>query len=57
MSEYRLAEKPALDALTTMACQPLGPEAALATRAEENGVILKPLLIKALRQLGRVVQL
>jgi len=49
MSEYRLAEKPALDALAAMGWQVLSPAQALAMREEENRVILKPVLINALR--------
>lgn len=52
MSEYRLAEKPTLDALTALGYQPLSPEAAMAMRGEENLVILKPVLIEALRVLN-----
>jgi type I restriction enzyme, R subunit len=54
MSEFRLAEKAALDALAAMGWQPLSPEAALAMRTEENRVILKPLLVDALRDLNRI---
>ena len=52
MSEYRLAEKPALDALVAMGWQVLSPAQALAMRQEENRVILKPVLIEALRTLN-----
>ncbi|GMM62374.1 type I restriction endonuclease subunit R [Novosphingobium pituita] len=54
MSEYRLAEKPALDVLVAMGWQALSPAAALAMRAEENRVILKPVLIAALRDLNGI---
>lgn len=54
MSEYRLAEKPALDALVAMGWQALSPAAALAMRVEENRVILKPVLIAALRDLNGI---
>lgn len=54
MREYRLSEKPALDALVDMGWQPLSPAAALAMRVEENRVILKPLLIAALRDLNGI---
>lgn len=54
MSEYRLAEKPALDALAAMGWQALSPAAALAMRVEENRVILKPVLIAALRDLNGI---
>lgn len=54
MSEYRLAEKPALDALVAMGWQALSPAAALAMRVEENRVILKPVLIEALRDLNAI---
>ena len=54
MSEYRLAEKPALDALVTMGWQVLSPAAALAMRVEENRVILKSVLIAALRDLNGI---
>jgi hypothetical protein len=54
MSEYRLAEKPALDALVAMGWQALSPAAALAMRVEENRVILKPVLIAALRDLNSI---
>ena len=48
MSEYRLAEKPAMEVLSSLGYQPLAPEATLAMRVEENRVILKPVLIAAL---------
>lgn len=54
MSEYRLAEKPALDALVAMGWQALSPAAALAMRVEENRVILKPVLVAALRDLNGI---
>ncbi|UAK25747.1 type I restriction endonuclease subunit R [Sphingomonas nostoxanthinifaciens] len=54
MSEYRLAEKPALDALVAMGWQALSPAATLAMRVEENRVILKPVLIAALRDLNGI---
>ena len=54
MSEYRLAEKPALDALAAMGWQALSPAAALSMRVEENRVILKPVLIAALRDLNGI---
>ncbi|MFN3748936.1 MAG: type I restriction endonuclease subunit R [Sphingorhabdus sp.] len=54
MSEYRLAEKPALDALVSMGWQMLAPAKALAMREEENRVILKPVLIDALRRLNGI---
>lgn len=54
MSEYRLAEKPAMDALAALGYQPLAPEAALAMRVEENRVILKPVLIAALQALNGI---
>ncbi len=52
MSEYRLAEKPALDALAALGWQGLSTVQALALREEENRVILKPVLIEALRDLN-----
>lgn len=54
MSEYRLAEKPAMEVLATLGYQPLSPEAALAMRVEENRVILKPVLIAALQALNGI---
>lgn len=54
MSEYRLAEKPALDALAAMGWQVLSPTQALAMREEENRVILKPVLIEALRTINGI---
>ncbi|WIA56291.1 type I restriction endonuclease [Sphingobium sp. WTD-1] len=54
MSEYRLAEKPALDALVAMGWQALSPADALAMRQEENRVILKPVLVEALRDLNGI---
>lgn len=54
MSEYRLAEKPAIGALEALGYQPLAPEAALAMRVEENRVILKPVLIAALQALNGI---
>lgn len=52
MSEYRLAEKPALDALTVMGYVPLHPETAMVMRQEANRVLLKPVLIEALQALN-----
>lgn len=54
MSEYRLAEKPALDVLATLGWQVLPPATALAMREEENRVILKPVLMEALRDLNGI---
>ncbi|SBV33200.1 Type I site-specific deoxyribonuclease, HsdR family [uncultured Sphingopyxis sp.] len=54
MSEYRLAEKPALDALVAMGWQVLSTAQALVMREEENRVILKPVLIEALRTLNSI---
>ena len=54
MSEYRLAEKPALDTLVAMGWQVLSPAQALAMREEENRVILKPVLIDALRTINGI---
>lgn len=54
MSEYRLAEKPALEALTAMGWQVLSPAQAVAMREEENRVILKPVLIEALRTINSI---
>ncbi|API59459.1 restriction endonuclease subunit R [Tardibacter chloracetimidivorans] len=54
MSEYRLAEKPALDVLAAMGWQVLSPAQALAMREEENRVILKPVLIDALRTINGI---
>ncbi|MCW2363861.1 MULTISPECIES: type I restriction endonuclease subunit R [Sphingobium] len=54
MSEYRLAEKPALDALAALGWQVLTPAQALAMREEENRVILKPVLIDAMRDLNGI---
>jgi type I restriction enzyme R subunit len=52
MSEYRLAEKPALDALTAMGYVELHPEAAMLMRQEANRVLLKPVLIESLQVLN-----
>lgn len=49
MSEYRLAEKPALDSLTAMGYVALHHEAAMVMRQEANRVLLKPVLIEALQ--------
>jgi type I restriction enzyme R subunit len=54
MSEYRLAEKPAMEVLAALGYQPLAPEAALAMRVEENRVILKPVLIAAVQALNGI---
>jgi type I restriction enzyme R subunit len=54
MSEYRLAEKPAMDVLTGLRWQVLSSEAALAMRVEENRVIIKHVLIEALRTLNGI---
>ena len=52
MSEYRLAEKPALDALTAMGYVALHHEVAMLMRQEANRVLLKPVLIEALQALN-----
>ncbi|WP_406852721.1 type I restriction endonuclease subunit R [Brevundimonas sp. BH3] len=52
MSEYRLAEKPALDALKGMGYTQLSPEVALSMRQEANRALLKPVLIEALQTLN-----
>ncbi|MFO1255191.1 MAG: type I restriction endonuclease subunit R [Sphingomonadaceae bacterium] len=54
MSEYRLAEKPALDVLAGLGWQVLSPDAALAMRVEENRVILKDVLVDSLRALNGI---
>jgi type I restriction enzyme R subunit len=54
MSEYRLAEKPTLDALRALGYQQLSSEAAMTMREEENRVILKPVLIDALQALNGI---
>jgi type I restriction enzyme R subunit len=54
MSEYRLAEKPTLDALIALGYMPLSPEAALQMRVEENRVLLKPILTEALQALNGI---
>lgn len=54
MSEYRLAEKPALDALVAMGWRALSPAQARAMRDEENRVILKPALIDAVQTLNDI---
>lgn len=52
MSEYRLAEKPALDALTAMGYVALHPETAMLMRQEANRALLKPVLIETLQALN-----
>lgn len=52
MSEYRLAEKPALDSLKGMGYASLSSEAALSMRQEANRVLLKPVMIQALQALN-----
>jgi type I restriction enzyme R subunit len=54
MSEYRLAEKPTLDAITALGYEPLSADAAMAMRQEENRVILKPVLVEALQTLNSI---
>ncbi|MFN3474451.1 MAG: type I restriction endonuclease subunit R [Blastomonas sp.] len=54
MSEYRLAEKPAMEVLAALGYQPIAPDVALAMRVEENRVILKPVLIAALQALNGI---
>lgn len=54
MSEYRLAEKPALDVLEALGYQSLHPDVALAMRVEENRTILKPVLIEAVRAINGI---
>lgn len=55
MSEYRLAEKPTLDALVTMGYTRLSSEAALSMRQEGNRTLLMPVLIDALQRLNEGV--
>jgi type I restriction enzyme, R subunit len=54
MSEYRLAEKPAMAVLAALGWQVLSPPQALVMRVEENRVILKPVLIEALRTINGI---
>ncbi len=54
MTEYRLAEKPTVEALAEMGYTPLSPEAALAMRGEENRVILRPVMVAALQALNGI---
>ena len=54
MSEYRLAEKPTLDALMALGYSQLSPEAALVMREEENRVILRPVFIERLQALNGI---
>jgi type I restriction enzyme R subunit len=54
MSEYRLAEKPTLDALTALGYQRLSPEAAIGMRVEENRVILKSVMVDTLQSLNGI---
>ena len=54
MSEYHLAEKPALDALAAMGWHVVSPAAALAMRIEENRALLKPVLIEAVRAINGI---
>lgn len=57
MSEYRIAEKPAMEALAALVFQSLEPKATMAMRVEENGVTLKPLPVMALSELRRATRL
>ena len=52
MSESRLAEKPAVDALKRIGYEQLSPEAALSMRQEPNRALLKPVLIASLQTLN-----
>lgn len=52
MSEYRLAEKPALDILVAMGYHVLHHEAAMLMRQEANRVLLRPVLIETLQALN-----
>jgi type I restriction enzyme R subunit len=54
MSEYRLAEKPTLDALVALGYSRLSSEAALEMRQEENRVLLKSIFIERLRVLNGI---
>ena len=54
MSEYRLAEKPTVEYLISLSYRQLSPEVALAMRQEENLVLLKPVLIDALKSLNGI---
>jgi type I restriction enzyme R subunit len=53
MSEYRLAEKPALDALIAMGYSAVQPEAAMVMRQEMNRALLKPVLVEAFRSVNQ----
>tara|TARA_R110000868_G_scaffold1158_8_gene8930 strand:- start:18415 stop:21462 length:3048 start_codon:yes stop_codon:yes gene_type:complete len=52
MSEYRLAEKPTLDALTAMGYTRLSSETALSMRLEGNRTLLKLVFIESLQRLN-----
>jgi type I restriction enzyme R subunit len=52
MNEFRLAEKPALDALIAMGYDALHHEAAMLMREEAHRVLLKPVLMEALQELN-----
>lgn len=54
MSEYRLAEKPTLNALVKLGYKPLSPEAALQMRVEENRSLLKPIFMEVLQVLNDI---
>jgi type I restriction enzyme R subunit len=54
VNEYRLAEKPALDALAGTGWRVLSPGEVLAMRVEENRVLLKPVMIDALRTINGI---
>ncbi|RWL79402.1 MAG: type I restriction endonuclease subunit R [Mesorhizobium sp.] len=54
MSEYRLAEKPVVDALEAMGWQVLPSTKASTMREEGNRVILKPVLVEALCALNGI---
>lgn len=54
MSEYRLAERPAVEALAAMGYLNVSPDAALVMRGEENRVILRLTMIAALQKLNGI---
>ncbi|MER8412607.1 type I restriction endonuclease subunit R [Mesorhizobium sp. M1342] len=54
MSEYRFAERAAIDVLAALGWQEVSSQTALAMRVEDNRVILKPALTKALQALNGI---
>lgn len=54
MSEFRLAERPAIEALRALGYTPLSAHTALTMRGEENRVLLRSVMVAALQSLNSI---